>query len=241
MLNLYQLQMFLAVIDTGSFSAAAAQLHVTQPAVSEGVRALEQRLAARLFDRRGHRAAVTPEGVALITTARALLEMAETAEQALLGQRGVISGTLRLATATSAAGPAMAGQLGAFARAHATVASSVVPRETTALLDGLRAGEFDVGFLPERPRGSQLLHLLVATDEWVLLAPPGHPWVTAPPPTTADGEPPPSAPRKRGRPPRVPPAPRAVTPVPPEHLAGTPLVLETADSVLGAQARRELR
>ena len=61
MLNLYQLQMFLAVVDSGSFSAAAEHLHLTQPAVSEGVRALEHAWAPACFERRGHRAALTPE------------------------------------------------------------------------------------------------------------------------------------------------------------------------------------
>ncbi|HMA38374.1 MAG TPA: LysR family transcriptional regulator [Chloroflexia bacterium] len=246
MLNLYQLQMFLAVVDSGSFSAAATQLHVTQPAVSEGVRALEQRLGSRLFDRRGHRAAVTPEGAALIEQARGLLAMAERTEQSILGQRGVISGTLRLATATSAGGPVLAGRLGEFARAHPAVGSTLVVRDPAAVLDGLRAGEFDVGFLGEPARGARLTHLQVATDEWVFLVPPGHPWLAggpAPEPGPG-GEPGPGpARRKRGRPPaRRPGMPaRPSVAVPAAALGTQPLVLENAESILGAQARRELR
>lgn len=252
MLNLYQLQMFLAVVDKGSFSTAAEQLHVTQPAVSEGVRALEQRMGARLFDRRGHRAAVTPEGTALIAIARQLLALAEEAEQGLLRQRGVISGLLRLTTATAAGGPLLAAHLGAFTLVHPAVRSTLLAREPATVLEGLRSGEYDVGFLAERARGARLVHLLVAADEWVLLAPPGHPWLAEPPAPAsrvalpdepgAGASAPPR--RKRGRPPgqRLGPAtPRPLGLLPAPALRDQRLVLESADSILGGQARSELR
>ncbi|HEX6608280.1 MAG TPA: LysR family transcriptional regulator [Chloroflexia bacterium] len=253
MLNLYQLQMFLAVVDSGSFSAAAEHLHVTQPAVSEGVRALEQRLNMRLFDRRGHRAALTPEGANLIATARHLLALADHAEQGLLGQKGVLSGALRLATGTSAGAPLLGERLGAFAGTHPAVRLTLVARAPAAVLDGLREGEFDTGFVGAPLPAPRLHYLPLAADEWLLLAPPGHAWAGPPAPKGAANEapaaadPPPTeaAPvkRKRGRPPA-----RRPDPVPPPlptvalaALRDQPLVLESADAPLGAQARRELR
>jgi DNA-binding transcriptional LysR family regulator len=243
-LNLYQLQMFLAVVDSGSFSAAAEHLHVTQPAVSEGVRALEHRLNTRLFDRRGHRAALTPEGANLIETARHLLVLADRAEQGLMGQKGVLSGALRLATGTSAGAPLLGERMGAFACSHPAIRLTLVARDPAAVLDGLREGEFDTGFLAGPLPGTRLHYLPVAADEWTLLAPPGHAWTGAPPP--AEDLPPPAeappAKRKRGRPPA--PRPVAPPPLPTVALAALrdqPLVLETADAPLGAQARRELR
>jgi DNA-binding transcriptional LysR family regulator len=243
-LNLYQLQMFLAVVDSGSFSAAAEHLHVTQPAVSEGVRALELRLNTRLFDRRGHRAALTPEGANLIDTARHLLALAEQAEQSLLGQRGVLSGALRLATGTSAGAPLLGERMGAFAGSHPAVRLTLVARDPAAVLDGLREGEFDTGFLAAALPAPRLHYLPLTADEWLLLAPPGHPWAGPAPPAAPD-PPPAGAPpvkRKRGRPPARRPAPPP--PLPTVALAALrdqPLVLETADGPLGAQARRELR
>jgi DNA-binding transcriptional LysR family regulator len=243
-LNLYQLQMFLAVVDSGSFSAAAEHLHVTQPAVSEGVRALEHRLNTRLFDRRGHRAALTPEGANLIETARRLLVLADQAEQGLMGQKGVLSGALRLATATSAGGPLLGERMGAFAGSHPALRLSLVARDPAVVLDGLREGEFDTGFLAAPLPGSRLHYLPIAADEWLLLAPPGHAWTGTPPPD--DLPPPPGdgppVKRKRGRPPARRPEPAPPLPsVDLVALRGQPLVLETADSPLGAQARRELR
>jgi len=237
-LNLYQLQMFLAVVDSGSFSAAAEQLHVTQPAVSEGVRALESRLGVRLFDRRGRRAAVTPEGTALIATARHLLTLAEQSEQTLLQGRGVVGGHLRLATATSAGSAVLAARLGAFLHGHPLATARLVAHDPAVVVDGVLDGTFDAGFLAAAPAHPRLVTLPVARDEWVLLAPPGHAW-------TLPAAGPPAAPpqRKRGRPP----LPRPVAPGAPQDLPDpaalrtVPLVLECADSPLGQAARRELR
>src|SRR5205809_334153 len=87
MLNLYQLQMFLTVAEAGSFSAAARELHLTQPAVSMSVAALEKALGDRLFRRRGLRVELTPFGHQLLGPARQLLGLAAQAEETLQARR----------------------------------------------------------------------------------------------------------------------------------------------------------
>jgi DNA-binding transcriptional LysR family regulator len=238
MLNLYHLEMFLAVVDTGSFSAAAESLHLTQPAVSEGVKALEGKLDIRLFDRRGRRAAVTPEGAALIDHARRLLALAAEAEAAARQRDGVIRGVLRLATATSAGAAWLAARVGAFTAAHPETRCALVPGLPAALLDGLRDGEIDCAFFAERPGGDRLTSALVATDEWALVAPPGHAWLSGLP-----SEPRPALKRPRGRPPRrlnAPSAP-ATAEIDLADLTDERVVLLGADGPLGQEARRELR
>lgn len=70
------LQAFLAVARAGSFSVAAERLHLTQPAVSKRIAALESQLGARLFDRIGRRPQLTEAGRALLPRAhRILLDM----------------------------------------------------------------------------------------------------------------------------------------------------------------------
>lgn len=60
------LQAFLAVADSGSFSRAAEQLHLTQPAVSKRIAVLEGQIDARLFDRIGRRVSLTEAGRVLL-------------------------------------------------------------------------------------------------------------------------------------------------------------------------------
>ncbi len=244
MLNLYQLQMFLAVVDSGSFSAAAEALHLTQPAVSEGVRALEQRLGGRLFERRGRRATVTPAGAALIEPARALLAQATLTEQEHLRRGGVLGGVLRLGIGCPAGAAVLAAQLGAFARRHPGVRSVLIPQDPAAVLEGLRAGELDGGVLAERPRGSRVQAAEIGADEWLLLAPPGHAW-GAPPPDPAEPAASPAPPRRRrGRPPsaqRAPGTPLPIAAVAPADLHDQRLVLESTATPLGLLAQREVR
>lgn len=76
-LTLDQMRAFVAVADAGSFRAAAARLSRVQSAVSHAVAGLEAQLGVTLFDRAGHRPALTPEGRALLADMRALLLKAD--------------------------------------------------------------------------------------------------------------------------------------------------------------------
>src|SRR5689334_21808026 len=78
MINLWQLQVFLVVYETGSFSSAATRLHMTQPGVSQQIRSLENYLGTKLFVRRGHRVELTAAGEGLIDPARRLITLSET-------------------------------------------------------------------------------------------------------------------------------------------------------------------
>ena len=92
------LQAFVAVADHGGFSAAAAQLHLTQPAVSKRIALLEQSLDARLFDRIGRQVLLTEAGRLLLPRARQMLAEAESARRALQDLGEGIGGRLRLVT-----------------------------------------------------------------------------------------------------------------------------------------------
>ena len=82
------LHAFVAVAEHGGFSAAAEQLHLTQPAVSKRIALLEDSLQSRLFDRLGRQVVLTEAGRLLLPRARQMLAEAEAARRALqdLGQ-----------------------------------------------------------------------------------------------------------------------------------------------------------
>ena len=71
MLSPYELQVFLAAAEAENFSAAARKLHLTQPAVSQQIQALEKRLELELFHRDGKRITLTEDGQAFVPMARA--------------------------------------------------------------------------------------------------------------------------------------------------------------------------
>lgn len=87
-MRLSQLEAFCRVVETGGFSTAAADLHVTQPAVSLHVRALEREFGVRLLERRTHGATPTEAGRALYARARTILRERDAAVAELAQQAG---------------------------------------------------------------------------------------------------------------------------------------------------------
>ena len=92
------LQAFLLVAETGSFSQAAERLHLTQPAVSKRVALLEDQLQAGLFDRIGRNVSLTEAGKALLPHAQRVQQELRQAVQSVRDLEGGVAGELRLAT-----------------------------------------------------------------------------------------------------------------------------------------------
>ena len=97
-MDIQNLDAFVLVAETGSFSHAAAQLHLTQPAVSKRVSLLEQQLETELFDRIGRTVNLTESGRALLPHARAVQQALQAARQSVRDLSGEVAGQLRLAT-----------------------------------------------------------------------------------------------------------------------------------------------
>jgi aminoethylphosphonate catabolism LysR family transcriptional regulator len=95
-MNHAQLRAFHAVASEGSFTRAAATLHVTQPTLSGQVKGLEARYGVRLFDRRGRRIAPTELGRELLDLTRRLFSLEAEAEHLLSAARGLTRGTLKV-------------------------------------------------------------------------------------------------------------------------------------------------
>lgn len=90
------LQAFAAVAESASFSVAAEELHLTQPAVSKRISALEQQLDCRLFDRIGRQIALTEAGRALLPHAQAVLQELRAARRHIQDLRGGVTGLLSM-------------------------------------------------------------------------------------------------------------------------------------------------
>ncbi len=97
-MDLANLQTFIAVAEHGSFSQAGAQLHLSQPAVSKRLAALEEQLAVRLFDRLGREVRLTQAGETLLPRAYRIVNELEDSKRALQNLGQIVSGRLSLAT-----------------------------------------------------------------------------------------------------------------------------------------------
>ncbi len=115
------LKAFLLVAETGSFSLAAEQLHLTQPAVSKRVALLEEQLGAGLFDRIGRNVSLTEAGHALLPHARTIQQDLAAAEQSVRDLSGAVAGRLRLATSHHIGLHRLPPVLSAFSKAYTAV------------------------------------------------------------------------------------------------------------------------
>ncbi|MEV0055942.1 LysR family transcriptional regulator [Saccharopolyspora shandongensis] len=97
-MDLRQMEVVVAVAETGGFTAAAQHLHVVQSAVSGTVRALERELGTPLFSRTTHRVALTPAGEAFVPAARATLHAAELARESVAAAKGELRGQVTVGT-----------------------------------------------------------------------------------------------------------------------------------------------
>ena len=175
MLNTIHLQTFLAVVEAGNYSAAAERLHMSQPAVSQHIRALESQLDnVRLFRRVGQHMLLTHAGEDLVESAREMLALSARAEESIRALRGQISGRVALGCTPSSGETLLPPLLAAFrARFPAiTVAISIAPIEV--LLEQLENHQLHVLLLEEQQRRRGWEAQLLGTERLVLIAPRGH-------------------------------------------------------------------
>jgi len=153
MLNTDHLQTFLAIAETGSYTAAATRLGFTQPAVSQHIKALETQVGeVRLFRRVGKRMRLTHAGEELLGFARELIASAERAEQHMLSLRGHIVGRIGLGCAPSSGERVLPALLAAFHARHPGVQFAVDVGPAEQLLTWLANGQVQAALLDEHPR-----------------------------------------------------------------------------------------
>lgn len=166
-MEMHQIRAFLCVAEEQHFGRAAARLHVTQPAVSQALRALEREVGARLLSRAQRRVALTPAGEFFRERAeRAMGELERAAAEARRAGAGEI-GRLRLAfTTVSALGPVPAA-IAEMRRRYPDVQISAASLGTREQIEAIRSGRCDIGFTVKAD-SSPGLSVEVVTDEPLL-------------------------------------------------------------------------
>ncbi len=142
-MNLKHLAHLLALAETASFSRAAERVHVTQPALSRSILALEEELGGQLFDRVGKRNHLTPLGAAVVVRARRIvLEASELKRSADLLQSGS-GGAIRVGLGSGSGALLMTPLLQYAAANHPSIRVAIARGSTELQLGQLRAQELD--------------------------------------------------------------------------------------------------
>jgi LysR family hydrogen peroxide-inducible transcriptional activator len=175
-MELHQLRYFCAIAETGSFSRAAEQAHVSQPSLSQQIGKLEAELGARLFDRLGRTVRLTDLGRAFLPRARAVLHDLEAARNDVLERNSAIGGTIVVGVIPTIAPYFLPPLLADFSREFRQAKFTVVEEITPLLLEKLRAGSVDVAIvaLPLNVRGNEFEPFPLLTEKLFAVLPQQH-------------------------------------------------------------------
>lgn len=170
-----RLEIFAAVARLLSFSEAARTLHLSQPAVSHQVAALEGELGATLFDRSTRRVRLTAAGAALLARTDELLREHADARRAVAAAEGRIAGDLRIAASLTIGAYVLPPALAELVRRHPEVRTRVTIQNTEQVVASLRSGRADVGFVEGEPVDDPAIAFRpIREDELVVIAPSAH-------------------------------------------------------------------
>lgn len=142
-MTLVQLRHLISVAQTGSFSRSAQAMHLTQPALSRSVRALEQELGIPLFDRIGRHSELTAFGREMLERARALVEEADALRARGRQLREGAAGTVRIGLGSGPGAMLMTPFLQYMTRHHPQVRAEVARGSTDLLVHSLRERMLD--------------------------------------------------------------------------------------------------
>ncbi|MGD8575523.1 MAG: LysR family transcriptional regulator [Thiohalophilus sp.] len=169
------LQAFIAVAEQHSFSRAAGQLFLTQPAVSKRIAALEDELASALFDRIGHQVQLTEAGQALLPRARQILLELEDSRRAIRNLSGQVGGQLSMVTSHHIGLHRLPNVLRRYARDYSQVELDLQFMESEQACQAVLHGDSELGVvtLPLSPP-TELKFQSVWRDPLYLVVGPGH-------------------------------------------------------------------
>ena len=174
-MEIRQLRAFVAIAETGTFTAAAQRVHVTQAAISMQIRQLEKELGVKLFLRAPRRVVLTEAGEQLLQRARHILRDHDAAVDEVAELAGTQRGRLRIGSASAGVTTDVLPQLFKEVRKqHAGAHLSLVSGTSDALVNQLLNGELDLAFvsLPVEARGIHTERL--SQDQLVAIASPRH-------------------------------------------------------------------
>lgn len=168
-MELYQLRTFVAVAEEGNFTKAGKRVHATQPAVSAHIKALEEELGVRLFDRTPRGVELTVAGSELIGDAIEVLSSAEKLQARAVTLHGEVTGTLAIGLCTDPGYLNVTELLGYMSERFPRLNLKLIQSPSGEILNELRAKNLDAGFVFSGNPFSDVEAVRLAEPEYFIL------------------------------------------------------------------------
>lgn len=169
MLTDFRLKVFKTVADRLSFTKAAAELLISQPAVTKQINELERLLGKPLFLRHGNRISLTDDGVRLLEYANRILALYGELRDAFVEEQGAFSGEIRLGTSTTLSQYVLPGLLAKFRKLYPDVRVTLFNGNTEQIERQIADGKLDFGMIEGTASNPALHYELFMDDELVLV------------------------------------------------------------------------
>jgi DNA-binding transcriptional LysR family regulator len=174
MLNLHHLRIFYAVAKRMSYTRAAEDLCITQPAVTNQVRVFEEQLQLRLFEVRSGKILLTQEGKILQEYARRLFDLEGDIEQVVSDLKGSRTGVISLGTSRTYSQTFLHLLIGYFHKFHPDVTVKVDEAGSLDIIQGLLNFEYEIAICVRAAENPNIRFVPFCTEELVVVLPAGH-------------------------------------------------------------------
>jgi DNA-binding transcriptional LysR family regulator len=174
-MDLRQLEILRAVAESGSFTSAGRQLHLSQSAVSRQILLLEDELNEQLFLRIGRKIRITPAGATLLRLSQRVIDDIAETRAGILESQQTLNGSLRLVGGMTVCLYVFPSLLKEYRREHPNVEVRVAPGATPRLVRRLRSGAADLGLLTLPVDDPSLVSVPVMREELLVAMAPQHP------------------------------------------------------------------
>lgn len=172
----HKLKVFCTVAETKSFSKTSEIIHLTQPAVSLQIQALEEKYETKLFDRSSSTVTLTPAGEILYKYAKEILSLYSSAEKSIQKQTGIVKGSLTIGAGSNIGNYILPGVITDFRKMHPKIKIYLIVSNTKRVIEHLNSGNIDIGIAEGDVSRQKVVLKKLISDELLLIVPPDHPW-----------------------------------------------------------------
>ncbi len=172
----HKLKVFCTVAETKSFSKTSEIIHLTQPAVSLQIQALEERYETKLFDRSSSTVTLTPAGEILYRFAKEILALYAAAEKAISKQIGLVKGSLTIGAGSNIGNYILPSVITDFKNTNPKIKIYLLVGNSKRVIELLNSGNIDIGLVEGDISRQKMVVRKLISDELLLIVPPSHPW-----------------------------------------------------------------
>lgn len=172
----HKLKVFCTVAETKSFSKTSEIIHLTQPAVSLQIQALEEMYETKLFDRSSSKVTLTPAGEVLYKYAKDILALYVSVEKVIGEMTGLVKGSITIGAGSTIGNYLLPSVISDFRRAHPKIKVNLFVANMQRVIELLNAGNISLGLVEGDVKRQKMVVEKLISDELLVIVPTHHPW-----------------------------------------------------------------